>query len=92
MVCVFYTSIGGLKTVIWTDFLQFGIIVACFLTVFGIGLGTSGGITSVWSTAEVGGRLEIFKYFFAINSTVLQSPLLVSLLILPQEIVSGHIS
>ncbi|XP_063917030.1 sodium-coupled monocarboxylate transporter 2-like [Zophobas morio] len=62
VVCVFYTSIGGLKTVIWTDFLQFGIIVACFLTVFGIGLGTSGGITSVWSTAEVGGRLEIFNF------------------------------
>ncbi|KAJ3644450.1 hypothetical protein Zmor_022180 [Zophobas morio] len=43
VVCVFYTSIGGLQTVVWTDFLQFGIIVACLLTVFG--LDASGGIS-----------------------------------------------
>ena len=42
-ICVFYTSVGGFKTVIWTDFLQFGIIMASFIIVYVIGLRLTGG-------------------------------------------------
>ena len=62
LVCVFYTSIGGLKTVIWTDFLQFAVILTCLLTVFVTGLDASAGISSVWNTAVDGQRLHVFKY------------------------------
>ncbi|XP_063916914.1 sodium-coupled monocarboxylate transporter 2-like isoform X2 [Zophobas morio] len=62
IVCVFYTSIGGLKTVVWTDFLQFGIIIVSFITLYIIGLQTSGGFLSVWNTAAEGQRLDIFNF------------------------------
>ncbi|KAJ3644451.1 hypothetical protein Zmor_022180 [Zophobas morio] len=62
LVCVFYTSIGGLKTVVWTDFLQFGVIIACLLTVFVTGLDASAGISSVWNTAVDGQRLHVFNF------------------------------
>ncbi|XP_063915962.1 sodium-coupled monocarboxylate transporter 2-like isoform X2 [Zophobas morio] len=62
LVCVFYTSIGGLKTVIWTDFLQFAVILTCLLTVFVTGLDASAGISSVWNTAVDGQRLHVFNF------------------------------
>ncbi|XP_063917033.1 sodium-coupled monocarboxylate transporter 2-like [Zophobas morio] len=62
IVCVFYTSIGGLKTVVWTDFLQFGIIMVSFITLYIIGVQTSGGFSSVWNTAAEGQRLDIFNF------------------------------
>ncbi|XP_063916876.1 sodium-coupled monocarboxylate transporter 2-like isoform X2 [Zophobas morio] len=62
VVCVFYTSIGGLKTVVWTDFLQFGIIAVSLITLYIIGLNTTGGFLSVWNTAAEGQRLEIFNF------------------------------
>ncbi|KAJ3644034.1 hypothetical protein Zmor_022690 [Zophobas morio] len=61
-VCVFYTAIGGFKTVIWTDFFQFGIIVTSFVSVYLIGLGKSGGFLSVWYTALAGERLQVFNF------------------------------
>ena len=61
-VCIFYTSIGGLKTVVWTDFLHFFIIVASLGTIYAIGLNQSGGLVQVWQTASVGERLQVFKY------------------------------
>ena len=60
-ICVFYTSIGGFKTVIWTDFFQFAIIVTSFISVYALGLRTSGGFLSVWNTAVAGQRLQVFK-------------------------------
>ncbi|XP_063915706.1 sodium-coupled monocarboxylate transporter 1-like [Zophobas morio] len=70
-ICVFYTSVGGFKTVIWTDFLQFGIIMASFIIVYVIGLRLTGGFLSVWNTALAGERLQIFN--FDVNPTVRDS-------------------
>ncbi|XP_063917221.1 sodium-coupled monocarboxylate transporter 2-like [Zophobas morio] len=61
-ICVFYTSIGGFKTVIWTDFFQFAIIVTSFISVYALGLRTSGGFLSVWNTAVAGQRLQVFNF------------------------------
>ncbi|XP_064213530.1 sodium-coupled monocarboxylate transporter 1-like isoform X2 [Tribolium castaneum] len=61
-ICVCYTAIGGLKAVIWTDFLQFIVIVATMLFIIFIGLQTQGGFLSVWNTAIVGQRLDIFDF------------------------------
>ncbi|XP_063917338.1 sodium-coupled monocarboxylate transporter 2-like [Zophobas morio] len=61
-ICLFYTSIGGLKTVVWTDFVQFGVIMVTLVTIFAIGVNGSDGFVSVWNTASAGGRLEVFNF------------------------------
>ena len=65
-ICLFYTSIGGLKTVVWTDFVQFGVIMVTLVTIFAIGVNGSDGFVSVWNTASAGGRLEVFKYLIVL--------------------------
>ena len=61
LICVFYTSIGGFKTVVWTDFLQFGVIMISLVTLYVIGLNVSGGFSTVWNAALEGERLQVFK-------------------------------
>ena len=60
-ICVFYTAIGGLKTVVWTDFFQFGVIIVTLLIVSVVGSISSGGFLSVWEEALKGDRLNIFE-------------------------------
>ncbi|XP_063925648.1 sodium-coupled monocarboxylate transporter 1-like [Zophobas morio] len=59
-ICVFYTAIGGLKTVVWTDFFQFGVIIVTLLIVSVVGSISSGGFLSIWKQALKGDRLNIF--------------------------------
>nr|XP_015834037.1 PREDICTED: sodium-coupled monocarboxylate transporter 1 isoform X2 [Tribolium castaneum] len=61
-ICVCYTAIGGLKAVIWTDFLQFLVVAATMLFIIFIGLQAQGGFLSVWNTAIEGERLDIFDF------------------------------
>lgn len=58
-VCIFYTTIGGLKAVVWTDNLQFGAMVCAIIAVIIVGTSDAGGIATVFSRAYEGGRLEI---------------------------------
>nr|CAD7416176.1 unnamed protein product [Timema poppensis] len=52
---------GGLKAVVWTDFLQSFVTVGSSLTVIIIGLWKLGGPQVVWQRSYEGGRLELFK-------------------------------
>ncbi|CAH1367560.1 unnamed protein product [Tenebrio molitor] len=61
-ICVFYTAIGGLKTVVWTDIFQFIIVITSTLVISWIGVKSTGGFTAVWNTALAGGRLDIFDF------------------------------
>ncbi|CAH0547668.1 unnamed protein product [Brassicogethes aeneus] len=56
-VCVFYTTIGGLKAVVWTDAIQFAITIASLITVYCLGLNDIGGFSNVWIEAYKGKRL-----------------------------------
>lgn len=56
LVCIFYTTIGGLKAVVWTDTLQFMVTIGSMVTVFGIGIYSTGGFGNIWERAEIGGR------------------------------------
>ncbi|KAF5303902.1 hypothetical protein FQA39_LY01687 [Lamprigera yunnana] len=58
-ICIFYTTIGGLKAVVWTDAFQFVGIVVSILVVFILGVNAAGGIKSVWNIAVEGERLEL---------------------------------
>lgn len=61
-VCIFYTAIGGLKAVVWTDAMQFIVTLASMFAVFVIGVKATGGITDIWQQADAGDRIELFKY------------------------------
>ncbi|XP_068918218.1 sodium-coupled monocarboxylate transporter 2-like [Tenebrio molitor] len=61
-ICVFYTAIGGLRTVIWTDVFQFVVIFGSLASIFVISLVKLGGFQTIWMKAVDGGRLEIFDF------------------------------
>ncbi|XP_046560787.1 sodium-coupled monocarboxylate transporter 1-like [Haliotis rubra] len=57
-VAVIYTTIGGLKAVIWTDVLQFIIMITGLLAVSIKGTVDGGGVSEVWLRAAETGRLD----------------------------------
>lgn len=61
IICIFYTTVGGLKAVVWTDTLQFLLMCGGVVCVTILGLMATGGFVNVWDTAEAGGRLKFFK-------------------------------
>lgn len=61
IVCLFYTTFGGLRAVVWTDALQFVVMVGATLIVIYLGLDVTGGFAGVWKAADKGGRLIFFK-------------------------------
>ncbi|XP_045463325.1 sodium-coupled monocarboxylate transporter 2-like [Harmonia axyridis] len=58
-ICIFYTTIGGLKAVVWTDTFQFTLTIGCLIAVLWLGLGKVGGFFSMWNTAVEGHRLDV---------------------------------
>jgi Na+/proline symporter len=60
-ICIFYTTVGGLRAVIWTDTLQFVMMLFAICAVIGLGVIDVGGFGNMWQTAEKGGRLVFFK-------------------------------
>lgn len=61
LICIFYTCIGGLKAVVWTDTLQFILMIGAICCVITLGLIDTGGFVNVWRAAERGNRLVFFK-------------------------------
>jgi solute carrier family 5 (sodium-coupled monocarboxylate transporter), member 8/12 len=61
IICIFYTTVGGLKAVVWTDTLQFILMIGGVLAVTILGLNATGGFANVWKTSDEGGRLIFFK-------------------------------
>ncbi|XP_058129121.1 sodium-coupled monocarboxylate transporter 1-like [Anopheles ziemanni] len=58
IVCVFYTSIGGLKAVVWTDVIQSGVTLLALLAVLVKGTFDVGGPREVLERNIAGDRLE----------------------------------
>uniref|UniRef100_A0A182PQR2 Uncharacterized protein n=1 Tax=Anopheles epiroticus TaxID=199890 RepID=A0A182PQR2_9DIPT len=57
-VCIFYTSLGGLKAVVWTDVIQTGIMVGAMIIVIIKGTADVGGLSVVIERNSAGGRFE----------------------------------
>ncbi|XP_066266079.1 sodium-coupled monocarboxylate transporter 1-like isoform X1 [Branchiostoma lanceolatum] len=62
IICTFYTTIGGMKAVLWTDTFQVCVMIAGFLAVIIQGCLQLGGISEVWEVNRQGGRLEFFNF------------------------------
>uniref|UniRef100_A0A182JH69 Sodium/solute symporter n=1 Tax=Anopheles atroparvus TaxID=41427 RepID=A0A182JH69_ANOAO len=60
-ICIFYTTFGGIRAVIWTDTLQFGAMLCALFVVMTLGTLQLGGIINVFELADAGGRLIWFN-------------------------------
>jgi len=56
-----YTSIGGLKAVVWTDAFQFFMMLAGMTAIVIKGFSTSGGVTKSFQVAWDDGRLTFIE-------------------------------
>ncbi|XP_073828190.1 sodium-coupled monocarboxylate transporter 2-like [Musca autumnalis] len=59
-ICIFYTMLGGIKAVVWTDVVQAGIMVTSVVLVGIMGTIKVGGLGKVFELAEEGGRLDFY--------------------------------
>lgn len=62
LVCTFYTTLGGLKAVIWTDVFQSLIMISGLIVVVIVGSIEVGGFDKVWEINKEFGRLEFFDF------------------------------
>ncbi|KAH8382315.1 hypothetical protein KR009_002886 [Drosophila setifemur] len=58
-VCVFYTMLGGIKAVVWTDVVQGGVMLLSVLLVAFLGTSNTGGLSTVLEYATEGGRMDL---------------------------------
>ncbi|XP_058797264.1 sodium-coupled monocarboxylate transporter 2-like [Phymastichus coffea] len=60
IVCIIYTSMGGVKAVVWTDTIQFIFTIGGLTTVLILGVISIHGFSEIWRIADEGGRIKIF--------------------------------
>lgn len=58
IVCIFYTCVGGLKAVVWTDVVQMFMMFGAICLVVLKGTHNVGGFDVVWDRAVQGDRIE----------------------------------
>ena len=58
LVCLFYTAVGGIKAIIWTDAVQTVVMIGGMITVAIAGTLKVGGFSAVFEVANAGLRLE----------------------------------
>lgn len=61
VICMFYTTVGGLRAVIWTDTVQLLLMLGAIFAIIVLGLSDVGGFWEVWRIAERGERLVFFE-------------------------------
>ncbi|XP_077270463.1 sodium-coupled monocarboxylate transporter 1 isoform X2 [Temnothorax americanus] len=62
VVCVFYTVLGGIRAVVWTDALQVGVMIAGAISVAALGTYQMGGVSEIWNRAIDADRIEFFNF------------------------------
>ncbi|XP_066587746.1 sodium-coupled monocarboxylate transporter 1-like [Prorops nasuta] len=60
-VCIYYTTLGGLKAVVWTDAIQTIVMFGGVIVVAILGTARVGGIAEVWKRNVDTGRIEFFN-------------------------------
>ena len=64
IVCIFYTSMGGMKATMWTDAFQVILMIAGIVIIFVKSLINEGGFGVAWENFESRGRAELFNLSF----------------------------
>ncbi|XP_014206395.1 sodium-coupled monocarboxylate transporter 1-like [Copidosoma floridanum] len=60
-VCIFYTTLGGLKAVVWTDAIQTIVMFGGVIVVAVLGTSRVGSVAEVWKRNLDTGRIEFFN-------------------------------
>ncbi|KAM0733658.1 Sodium-coupled monocarboxylate transporter 1 [Formica fusca] len=60
-VCIFYTTLGGLKAVVWTDTIQTAMMFGAAIAVAVLGTARVGSVAEVWKRNYDTGRIEFFN-------------------------------
>ncbi|XP_003746407.1 sodium-coupled monocarboxylate transporter 2 [Galendromus occidentalis] len=60
-ICTFYTTIGGMKAVVWTDVVQMSLMFFGLVMVFAKAVYDVGGLPEVFRRANEAGRLNVFR-------------------------------
>ncbi|KAF4529676.1 hypothetical protein B566_EDAN010762 [Ephemera danica] len=61
-VCIFYTVLGGLRAVVWTDTLQIILMFVSVLVVVTLGTIYAGGLGTIWERSSQGNRLQLWNF------------------------------
>ncbi|KAK3921900.1 Sodium-coupled monocarboxylate transporter 1 [Frankliniella fusca] len=61
LICIFYTTLGGVKAVIWTDALQLFLLALASMAVILLGIVRLGGLGVLLERSLQGGRIELFN-------------------------------
>lgn len=62
IVCTFYTSLGGIKAVVWTDVFQAVIMMGGLIAILVIGSVEVGGLDKVWQINKAYNRTTLFDF------------------------------
>ncbi|GAB1600201.1 sodium-coupled monocarboxylate transporter 1-like [Argonauta hians] len=62
VVCTFYTTLGGMKAVLWTDAFQVTIMMVGLFATLIKGSMVSGGFAEAWKSAEASNRVEFDNF------------------------------
>lgn len=62
LVCTFYTALGGLRAVVWTDTFQTFVVMAGLIAIIVVGSREVGGLDKVWKIADHGGRIHFLDW------------------------------
>nr|XP_022326238.1 uncharacterized protein LOC111126119 [Crassostrea virginica] len=65
IVVTFYTSLGGLRAVVWTDTFQTFVVVGGLIGIIVMGCNKLGGISEVWRISQEGQRIQFFDFDFS---------------------------
>lgn len=60
-ICIFYTTLGGIKAVVWTDFIQQITMIVASIIVIILGVIRIGGFSNMWRINSEGERIEFFN-------------------------------
>ncbi|KAJ1521989.1 hypothetical protein ONE63_002312 [Megalurothrips usitatus] len=58
LICIYYTTVGGIKAVVWTDAIQAVSMYMCVLLVMVLGVTRTGGVSEVWARGVASTRIE----------------------------------
>ena len=62
--CVFYTSVGGMKAVVWTDVFQLFFMFLSTITITILATANAGGVSAVFDSNYQAGRIQFFNMEF----------------------------
>nr|XP_039269843.1 sodium-coupled monocarboxylate transporter 1-like isoform X1 [Styela clava] len=85
-ICTLYTTLGGMKAVIWNDVFQSIIMIAGMFAVTIQGLITIGGVDKMMDALERGGRYTAMKFEYGIISRVSPAAILVGNFVMAMDV------